>query len=205
MTSDAKMINVTVDITGFYFEKNVVVPATATVQEVMDAVQAETRGTEMQLTYTPRPGGSKKFLRAIEVLFDPARGGVPQSRQIRNPGSTLDLEKPFPQATKYFYDDGFRPPVGPQKEGFADFTLAWQYYVFDEAKRLKSSGPKGQRVILPFANSAAQPGGITLAHNDRIVWRLVAIFGVPLSENPATGEGGAVSGEWSEGGIKSES
>jgi hypothetical protein len=186
LAKDLKMaeIEVTLDVTGFYFSEKVKGDDTVlkTVKDVMLAVVAQTAGTDKEFTFKSLFTAKGEFCSKIQVHHRKP----PSSRQfIEKPGVTEPV--PFP------------PNLAPGVYGFDDenptFTnpqLAWQYYVVgDEGKgALRSGEVGGRRTVVPFSDSNrdAASGGVTLVTKDVIVWRLVAICNGPTVKSiPSSG------------------
>ncbi len=183
------MICVGVDITGFYFDETVIVKKGATVFDVMTAVAAKTKGTDKELTFAAAPVDDPKtpadetrFLKSITVTY--GESAVPRSRQSHRPKK----ERLF-----HFSDSPQQKIVamenGEPKKDAAPGALAWQYYVLSKpldngsGRVLKNAiGTGNLRRIVPFKDSNTANGGIELEDGDRIVWRLVGIFGTDAPE-----------------------
>ena len=164
-------MEVTLDITGFYYSTTIdLTDKIKTVEDVMDAAKDKPGDQGGQLSFV-RNKIDKRFIDTITV--DYPEGSTPVTRQKNG-------KKPLERPTgKYTFTDDIT-----DKRNRIDWTggepgiLAWQYYVFDSKRTLKSSGKNNERVILPMAESDRKPDGVTLEDGDRIVWRLVTIFGI---------------------------
>lgn len=205
------MICVEVDITGFYFDEKVIIKKGSTVFDVMKAVRDKTANAEKKLTFSDAvddPATEKdenRFLRSITVTY--TGSAVPRSRQSYTPKKERLFHFADTPQQKITAMEGGQP-----KEGAAPGALAWQYYVLSKplsdgsGRVLKNViGNGNQRRIVPFKDSASANGGIELEDGDRIVWRLVGIFGtddptgsandtepkMELTGSPKTGNGDA--------------
>lgn len=156
-------VKVTLDITGFYFHKEVEVADTATVKEVMSEVARATAKSSERFTFSSHTTSRGEFCRMIQVDFD----DTPNSRQVSQDGRVFG--PPTLNPGKYFYDDMSKENMlnNPQ--------LAWQYYIVRESEG-GTVASAVERVIVPFSTSNAGDGSVAkLKKGDRIIWRLVGI------------------------------
>lgn len=176
---DGGLVEVTLDVTGFYFDEKVRVAPDSSVKDVMQAVVEKTAGTGREFRFHSAgkgdsEGGGKgfsEFLSEISVKFDDTN--PPKSRQKHRDGHTL-------KSGTYLYKDDYRAAEYGDSAKKAPFSLVWQYYITDAENRLLSGVNKdGIRIKVPFTRSNTLyegEGPINFKGGERITWRLVAIF-----------------------------
>lgn len=171
--AEKKMIKL--DITGMLFETEA---EGGTVQEVtQNAVGNSFAGG----TLTKADFDNDGFLEYLEVDF---RSGNPTSRQKSKKGSTEGLKQAMNGI--YGFSDVPKPDlsnVEVKSPTGIDGVLAWQYYVFKSGNLITSN-----REIIPAGDQ------MSLKDGDKIVWRLVTIFGFnqALKEMLQKGQNGSV-------------
>jgi hypothetical protein len=168
-------VDVTLDVTGFYFSQKVNVPEDSTIKDVMIAVVAATYGTDTEFTFSPHVTGYGEFCRMISIRFQK----MPLSRQFAQNGTRF--QPPGVSKGVYEFDDYTKD------NQFANPQLAWQYYIVaeDGTGTLRSGEVGGKRTVVPFSRSNSGNGSVPkLQQNDRIIWRLVAICQKPTRPFP---------------------
>lgn len=157
-------MTITLDITGFYYSIEVDSSGANSVLDVLNranGVRADNGGV---LSFDLDSAG---FVKKLTVAYD--GGSDPKSRQNN---SAFGLERPV--GIYSYSDDVLNSANRIGNSGNVPGLLVWQYYVFDQNGRAKN-----ESVITPperVITSASEPFG--LADGDRIVWRLVGIFGL---------------------------
>ena len=174
------MVQVKVDVTGFFFSRDVQVDANATVRDVMDAAVAANktaRPNEALLQYSA--DFKEEFLDGIFILH---RNGSAKSRQVSGGAPARQYDDGFFS----FRDDQIEIGAGPfgttrfvPRDPNASRALAWQFYVYKDTpeglvdlSRSKLGGLNRQ----VEAFSVARPFvGATDQDKYQVVWRLVAL------------------------------
>lgn len=153
------MVQVTLDVTGFYFSQTVDVPEGASVEDVMLQAERDTRNDpEREFSFVPMFKGTKKFLQTITVNW---KVEAESRQQPANPG---EPRRKYP-AGVYIFDDELGSPVRN------NLALVWQYYIFDETGALLTA----DRKIVPFSETNTGENPIVFKDGYKVVWRLVAI------------------------------
>lgn len=172
-------VNVTLDVTGFFFSKQVNVDENSTIKEVMIRVVEESAGTDAEFTFSPHITAAGEFCRMISIHFKEK----PKTRQFSQDGNPF--EPPNLRMGVYEFDDY------AQSNQEANPQLAWQYYVVgqDGKGELRSGEVDGRRTVVPFSKSNMGVGAVPkLKEGDRIFWRLVGICVGPTRSAPASVE-----------------
>lgn len=190
MTSD-EMVNVNLDIAGFYFRQDKVsVPEGATVQALMEKVKAATKNA---------PPGTARFSFDTETLTV-IENGEERTREfldsisVTHQGGTAISG----QNSKRVYDDGIYAAADEKvllgKGGLdspliaaarnATGILAWQFYIYDknfvDLNRKGLNGSGQPRKVVPFTEQFSridEDGNrlYGLQQGDTVVWRLIQI------------------------------
>ncbi|MEL6201912.1 MAG: hypothetical protein AAFR39_06085 [Pseudomonadota bacterium] len=174
------MVEVTVDITGYFFSRTVNVPKEATVQEVMaEAVAANATAANDEARLLVLSDLDDKFLNEIIVVH---RGGSAKSRQVRDGVPT----RQYDDGIFSFADDQIEIEAGPNgtsrfapRDPNASRALAWQFYVYKETSEglvdLSRSNLGGlRRQVEAFSEATPFVAGDDDAKY-QVVWRLVAL------------------------------
>ena len=163
---------ITIDITGFYYSFDV--PFDEDIKTVFDVMhRASGKRAPNGGVLSFDLDDQQKFVNEITVNYDST--SKPMTRQK---GGSLIPERPIGRYS--FTDNVLDSQNRVNWTGGQAGLLAWQYYVFDSGNTLKSQfGANGERVVIPATTSDRGDGAVILADGDRIVWRVVAIFGLP--------------------------
>lgn len=154
-------MTIRLDITGFYYEIEVENNGANTVGEIMRraaGVRAPNGGV------LSAEFDSRGFVTELKVVYDGS--SEPVSRQENSPFGPRR-----PLGTYRYADDVLSQSNRISGSGSIPGLLAWQYYVFDAEMRQKNS----DRRIL---STTEVPSTYSLVDGDRIVWRLIGIFGL---------------------------
>ncbi len=156
-------MTIAIDITGFYYDIDVDSSGVTTVVAAMRRAQGVRARNGGVLDFKTDSSG---FISCIEVKYD--GNSQPQSRQLN---SSFGPNRPI--GTYRYSDDIIDKNNRIHVNGAINGLLVWQYYIYDSTNMQKSGGGIN-RTIEP----ASTPNTNALADGDRIVWRLVAIFGL---------------------------
>ena len=156
-------MKVTIDITGFFFDREVKVKKGATVEEVMQKAVDDNHKFDAKLFFD-KEGAN------LDGLYVVHTNGSAKSRQ--------DGGRVYPDGVYGFVDDAvtmkdgaFSPAV--ENISYPGAVVAWQYYIYDASGNDLSRSQSGiVRRIIPFSNSDAD---FELDDGYTIVWRAVLL------------------------------
>lgn len=152
---------ITLDITGFYYSIDVDTNGVSTVLDVMNKAKNQRAPNGGVLDFD---ADNRGFVSRLSVFYDKA--SQPVSRQD-DPNYPSPFGLPRPDGRYEYSDDVLSPTNRIGGSGSIGGLLAWQYYVLDSGQRQKNS----DRKIIPAVS-------FDIVDGDRIVWRLVGIFGL---------------------------
>ena len=179
------MPRVNLEITGFFYRREVLVPNGATtVKEVMNAAEALTGFPK--LVVIPEAAGG--FLKTLIVSH---AGDTADSGQTKGNGASVG--RTYPDGVYVGEDDkvSFSPneqnPILVSEDGLAQ-VRAWQYYVYN-ANFVDLNRQAGSRRIVPYTSpflpSAEAPR--PFQDDDTVVWRQVTISVAPTFGTNSSG------------------
>lgn len=163
-------MTITLDITGFYYSIEVNSEGVNNVLEVLEKANGVRSDNGGVLTFEVAPSAldpEKFFVTKLTVNYD--ADSNPTSRQNNSsiPGRR--------EIGTYSYTDDVTSTANRIGEpGNVGGVLVWQYYVFDQAGKSKNESginPPARKITPVNENFGLTDG-------DRIVWRLVGIFGL---------------------------
>jgi len=184
------MPRVKLEITGFFYRQEVLVPDGAnTVKEVMDAAEELTGFPK--LVVIPEANGG--FLKTLIVSHAGSSAG---SGQTQGDGSPISRTYPdgvyVGEDDKVSFSENEQNPILVSEDGLSQ-VRAWQYYVYD-ANSVDLNRQAGSRRIVPYTNpfpSAEAPRAFV--DGDTVVWRQVTISVAPTFGTNSSGLKTAVS------------
>lgn len=178
------MPRVNLEITGFFYRREVLVPdGASTVKEVMDA--AEELSGFPKLVVIPEAAGG--FLKTIIVSH---AGNTAISGQTQVDGSSVSRTYPdgvyVGEDDKVSFSANEQNPILVSDDGLSQVN-AWQYYVYD-ASSVDLNRQAGARRIVPYTNpfpstEAPRP----FQDDDTVVWRQVTISVAPTFGTNSSG------------------
>ncbi|MDP4021039.1 hypothetical protein Q8W71_00245 [Methylobacterium sp. NEAU 140] len=148
------------DITGFYYSIDVDSSGVTTVLDVLNRANGIRSPNGGVLSFRLDKG----FVSSLTVEYDGQSS--PKSRQNNSP-----FGPNRPVGIYSYTDDVFSQSNRISNSGNIPGLLAWQYYIFDSAGKQKS----GDRTIVPVSKASTT---FQIQDGDRIVWRLIGIFGL---------------------------
>lgn len=152
-------MTIEIDITGFYYRNSIDAESIVTVADAMKKAAAGPAPNGGLLTVTDDANG---FVNSITVVYPSAAS--PQS------GQGLGAR---PKGIYGFNDDPLTGNNAVPGTGNINGQLVWQYYVERGGAVLNND-----RKIYAYTESDSAPMVGALEDGDKIIWRLVAIFGL---------------------------
>lgn len=171
-------MDVEVDVTGFYYRRNVSLPDDNTTKTVKDAmIAAKALGGFPALDFTGETLNNREFISNIIVTH---------SGDTAISGQTLGSENPriYEDGVYNAGDDfvifgqvgGVPRLVSPEGKRIIS---AWQYYVYD-SNSVDLNRANGPRRVVPYSEPFSAGAAIRgLQDGDTVVWRRVSICVAP--------------------------
>ncbi len=155
-------MKVTIDIAGFFFEREVEISEGATVREVMEKAVSENGANDSKLFFDTEG----LFVDGIYVVHS---NGSAESRQNRS--------RIYDDGAYGFIDDPVNFENGKfvpadNSSGYDGAVVAWQYYIYDDKSVDLNRANGTDRKVVSFTNSDSE---YPLKDGYTIVWRAILL------------------------------